>query len=688
MYPHLKVIWSFGGWTWSGGFGEAAANPEHFADSCYDLVFDSRWADVFDGIDIDWEYPNDCGLSCDNSGFDGYPKLMKALRSRFGDKLVTSAIGAGEAKLNAADYGGAAQYVDFYMLMTYDFFGAFDADGPTAPHSALYNYDAIPIAGFYSDNAVQVLRGKDVPSDKILLGIGFYGRGWSGVTQSAPGGAASGAAKGTYEQGIEDYKKLKNTCPANGEIAGTAYAHCGNEWWSYDTPSTINGKMDYVKQQGLGGAFFWELSGDTSNGELINAIDDGLDEPGKKKDDDTKDAPDDSDTQAPSIPNNVEASAVENSRIDLAWEASTDDVQVEGYRIFRDGVEIGTTTGVDYSDVGLTTKNKRHGYTVAAFDAAGNESVRSDRINVTTKTSGRGIWFWKGNSNNSQWGTLAVIGDSVKEDAAIADFAANDVQRVYGSYGSRVVAEPAVIAAWNSKLYAAGMESQALLGNVVKTAADSVLLSAAARNDFFSAIDDILEFNNHQDRLDREKFAAVHLDIEPQVLKAQWDNGSAEDKRDLLIRLEQVLADIRTRLDEVDASIKLYADIGHYFEKLPPGLGGSGKVGWLSKADRDQWLYNLASVLDNISIMAYGTDNIANLASRTGTEREFFAEAEIGLNAKEIEPVATEFGFSSVVLEDIGGFNQTMDEVEAPRGPIGNITAIHSYRYLKYLPLT
>jgi hypothetical protein len=247
-----------------------------------------------------------------------------------------------------------------------------------------------------------------------------------------------------------------------------------------------------------------------------------------------------------------------------------------------------------------------------------------------------------------------------------------------------VATEPAVIAAWNTKLYAAGIESQALISNVVKAEADSVLLSAVARNDFFDDIDAILEFNNHPERLDREKFAAVHLDIEPQVLEEQWDNGSAEDKRNLLMRLEQVLADIRTLLDEVDPSIKLYADIGDYFEKLPPELGGGGKVGWLSIADRDQWLYNLATVLDNISIMAYGTDNIANLASRTSTEREFFAEAEIGLNAKEIESVAAEFGFSSVVWEDIGDFNQTLDEVEAPLLPMGNITAIHSYRYIKF----
>src|SRR6476469_6441388 len=58
MHPGLKVIYSFGGWTWSGGFGQAAANATAFANSCFNLVHDPRWNGVFDGIDIDWEYPN------------------------------------------------------------------------------------------------------------------------------------------------------------------------------------------------------------------------------------------------------------------------------------------------------------------------------------------------------------------------------------------------------------------------------------------------------------------------------------------------------------------------------------------------------------------------------------------------------------------------------------------------------
>jgi len=275
-HPGLKVLWSFGGWTWSSGFGEAAKNPAAFAQSCYDLVENSKWADVFDGIDIDWEYPNACGNTCDTSGKAAFKNLLAALRAKFGSgNLVTAAITADATpggKIDAADYAGAAQYVDWYNPMTYDFFGAWDAAGPTAPHSPLNSYSGIPKANYYTSATIAKLKGLGIPASKLLLGIGFYGRGWTGVTQSAPGGTATGPAAGTYEQGIEDYKVLKGKCPATGTVAGTAYAKCGADWWSYDTPATIATKMTYKNQQGLGGTFFWELSGDTTGGELIKAI--------------------------------------------------------------------------------------------------------------------------------------------------------------------------------------------------------------------------------------------------------------------------------------------------------------------------------------------------------------------------------------------------------------------------------
>src|SRR3954449_10751280 len=121
MHPGLKVLFSFGGWTWSGGFGQAAANPTAFANSCYNLVKDPRWADVFDGIDIDWEYPNACGLSCDASGPASYNNVITALRNKFGSSfLITSAItadGSTGGKMDAADYASGISKLNLVYPM-------------------------------------------------------------------------------------------------------------------------------------------------------------------------------------------------------------------------------------------------------------------------------------------------------------------------------------------------------------------------------------------------------------------------------------------------------------------------------------------------------------------------------------------------------------------------------------------
>lgn len=278
LHPGLKVLWSFGGWTWSAGFPEAAANAEAFAESCYNVIHDPRWDGLFDGMDVDWEYPNECGMSCDEtSGRDGYSTLIKALRARFGpDEILTSAIGAGVAKLDAADYAEAAPYLNFFMPMTYDYFGAWSPTGPTAPHSPLTSYDGQPEAGFDSATSIDHLLAMGIPANKLLLGLGFYGHGWMGVTDAKPGGAAKAPARGTYESGTDDYKVLKKKCPPTGTVGGTAYGFCNGEWWGYDTPETIAGKMAYVKSKGLAGSFFWELSGDTADGELITAMAIGL----------------------------------------------------------------------------------------------------------------------------------------------------------------------------------------------------------------------------------------------------------------------------------------------------------------------------------------------------------------------------------------------------------------------------
>lgn len=89
------------------------------------------------------------------------------------------------------------------------------------------------------------------------------------------------------------------------------------------------------------------------------------------------------DTTPPSTPNNVAGAAVSSSRINLSWSASTDNIGVTGYRIYRNGVQVGAAALASYADTGLAP-NTAYSYTVGAIDAAGNLSALSTAVSVTT----------------------------------------------------------------------------------------------------------------------------------------------------------------------------------------------------------------------------------------------------------------------------------------------------------------
>jgi chitodextrinase len=89
------------------------------------------------------------------------------------------------------------------------------------------------------------------------------------------------------------------------------------------------------------------------------------------------------DTTPPTAPTNLTATASSATRVDLGWTASTDDVGVTGYQIFRGGTQIGTSTTTSYSDTTVKASTS-YSYTVEASDAAGNTSGDSNTATVTT----------------------------------------------------------------------------------------------------------------------------------------------------------------------------------------------------------------------------------------------------------------------------------------------------------------
>jgi chitodextrinase len=94
-----------------------------------------------------------------------------------------------------------------------------------------------------------------------------------------------------------------------------------------------------------------------------------------------------SDTEAPTVPQNLSATAVSSSQIDLAWDASTDNVAVAGYRIYRDNVLVHTSATTAHSDTGLDPATE-YQYEVSAIDAVSNESARSAPDSATTQSAG------------------------------------------------------------------------------------------------------------------------------------------------------------------------------------------------------------------------------------------------------------------------------------------------------------
>lgn len=95
------------------------------------------------------------------------------------------------------------------------------------------------------------------------------------------------------------------------------------------------------------------------------------------------------DSTAPSQPGSLSATAMSSSQIDLSWNASTDNVGVTGYKIFRGGILIATSPTTAYSHTGLTPSTN-YSYTVSAYDAAGNNSPQSGSANATTQAQQAG----------------------------------------------------------------------------------------------------------------------------------------------------------------------------------------------------------------------------------------------------------------------------------------------------------
>ncbi len=299
QFPHLRTLISIGGWTWSANFSNAvltAASRATFAQSIVDFVD----LHEFDGADIDWEYPVAGGLPGNivrPQDKQNYTAFLIELRARFNTRalttgktyLLTIAAPANPAYIANYELPLIAPVLDWINIMSYDLRGPW-GDPFTGFNAPLHGDPLEPVAPVVRNEwnvaaAVQNYLAAGVPAQKLHLGAAFYGRGFGGVPNNAANGLyqtyTAPSSPGTWENGVYDYTDLAANYENAAGWVKTWHPRSRVPWlWNaaqqkfigYDDPRSIAEKAWYLQQWGLGGAMFWELSGDR-NAVLLGTLD-------------------------------------------------------------------------------------------------------------------------------------------------------------------------------------------------------------------------------------------------------------------------------------------------------------------------------------------------------------------------------------------------------------------------------
>ena len=239
----------------------------------------------FDGLDIDWEYPATADeaqhyvllLQTCRAALDAY-----AAKSAPGYHfLLTIAAPAGPKNYDTLDLAAMDPFLDAWHLMAYDYAGSWDTTtGHQAnlfPHPPNNNPDSTK---FSTERAVTDYLARGVPAHKLVLGMPLYGRAFE-QTQQTPGRPYTGVGPGTIEPGVYLYRDLPRTGATvlYDDVAKASYSFDAGtkEFVSFDTLQSAKVKVEYLLKKGLGGAVFWEASGDKTGKEgWVGAVGGGV----------------------------------------------------------------------------------------------------------------------------------------------------------------------------------------------------------------------------------------------------------------------------------------------------------------------------------------------------------------------------------------------------------------------------
>jgi chitinase len=288
-HPGLQTLISVGGWTGSGQFSNVALTADSrqkFVKSCISMM--TQYG--FDGVDIDWEYPTGGGMEGNSArpeDKENFTFLLAEFRKQLDELgsidgrpyLLTIAAPASEFDYKNYELGKISESVDWINVMAYDFSGEWSST--TGFNAPLYSDPNATTSDENGDTTIQGYLAAGVPADKLVFGVPFYGRGWSGVDKVNDGlyQPYTDIPDGTLEAGTFEYYdlaanyvgKFQHLWNDAAQVPWLYDAETGM-MISYDDPHSLALKADYVKQKGLGGMMIWELASEDRAHSLLKAI--------------------------------------------------------------------------------------------------------------------------------------------------------------------------------------------------------------------------------------------------------------------------------------------------------------------------------------------------------------------------------------------------------------------------------
>ncbi|GAB7348914.1 hypothetical protein MBLNU459_g7603t2 [Dothideomycetes sp. NU459] len=272
-YNGLQTWISVGGWSFTdpgptraafSNMASSAGNRQKFISGL--ISFMNTYG--FDGVDLDWEYPQADDRGGQSGDKENYVSLVKEMKAALGPKGISMTLPTSYWYLQHFDVNAIQNYVDWFNFMAYDLHGVWDKDskyvGPyIAPHTNLTEINL----------GLDLLWRAGVDSSKVVLGEGWYGRSFTltdpscntpnGVCEFS-GGADAGPCSATSgildDQEIQDIINKYNLQPVHDETAGVKWITWNsNQWVSYDDADTLEQKKDFANLRCLGGTMVWAI---------------------------------------------------------------------------------------------------------------------------------------------------------------------------------------------------------------------------------------------------------------------------------------------------------------------------------------------------------------------------------------------------------------------------------------------